>query len=171
MQTTNELPLLRDIVANPSGFDSFANYAGDIPEADWLCLMTRTRDADCLTESNWRVALAALGGESEEVEIFRFSHWACGYWEAMAVRDGSPQADKAREMFESLQGYPVLDDSDFSDLEMAEADRVWSDCYRVNERLKYVRKNRSQFEFANLADMMGCIRGKYFCGYASELLY
>lgn len=166
-----EMPLLRDIVKNPSGFDSIANYLGDIPEPDWLCLMTRSRDSDCLTESNWRIALAALGGESDDVEIFRFGHWACGWWEALAVRDGSPQADAAREMFASLQDYPVLDEGDFSELEMEEANRVWSDCYQESERLEYIRKNRSQFEFSSLSDMIACVRGKYFCGYASDLLY
>jgi len=60
-----ELPLLRDIVKNPSGFDSLSNYMGEVPEADWLCLLTRNRDSDCLTESNWRTALKELGGEGE----------------------------------------------------------------------------------------------------------
>lgn len=165
-----ELPLLRDVVKNPSGFDSLSNYMGEVPEADWLCLLTRNRDSDCLTESNWRTALNELGGEGEDVEIHRFGHWACGWWEALAVRDGSPQADIAREIHASLSDYPVLNEEDFSELEDEEAQRIWRDCYRDKDRLEYIRQNRQQFEFSSFADVRACIRGDYFCGYASELI-
>lgn len=165
-----ELPLLRDIVSNPSGFDSLSNYTGHVPESEWLCLLTRNRDSDCLTESNWRCALEQLGGESDEVEVFRFGHWACGWWEALAIREGSPQADVAREIHASLSDYPVLDEGDFCELESEEANRIWADCYRKSDRIDYIRRNRSQFHFASFADMRACIRGDYFSGYASELI-
>ena len=53
---------------------------------------------------------------------------------------------------------------------MEEANRVWTDCYDDTERVKYIRDNRSEFEFRDFADLMGCARGTYFAGYASELL-
>ena len=42
--------------------------------------------------------------------------------------------------------------------------------YDDASRLEYVRKYRDQFEFNDYADLIGCIRGRYFAGYASELL-
>ena len=37
-------------------------------------------------------------------------------------------------------------------------------------RINYIRENRSQFEFYNFEDLMCCVRGEYFAGYANELL-
>jgi hypothetical protein len=64
-------PLL-DTVANPSGFDSLSNYVGQTDFGQFYTLITRSRDSDTLTESNWICALELLGGESETVEIHRF---------------------------------------------------------------------------------------------------
>lgn len=51
-----------------------------------------------------------------------------------------------------------------------EAQRVWADCYNDSERLAYVRRYRNQFDFRDYADLIGCIRGRYFVGYTSDLL-
>lgn len=51
-----------------------------------------------------------------------------------------------------------------------EAQRVWAKCYSEKERIEYIRKNRNQFEFHSIADIIGCVRGKYFLGYESELI-
>ena len=161
---------LAKIIENPSGWDSLANYAGDIPDPAWLCLMTRSRDSDVLTESNWECALKALGGEGVDVEIFRFGHWACGWWEALAVKEGSDKQEPAQEIYDSLEDYPVLDEDDFNLREQEKADTVWRDCYDWKDRIKYIRKNRYQFEFHGMQDLLDCIRGNYFPGYASELL-
>ena len=48
---------------NPSGYDSLANFLGEVPSKDLLVLMSRNRDSDLLTESNWEIALERLGGE------------------------------------------------------------------------------------------------------------
>lgn len=161
---------LAEIVANPSGFDSMKNYSGSVPEAEWLNVLTRSRDADILTESNFDCALDQLGGESDSVEIFRFGHWACGWWESLAVRKGSESEIKALEITEKLDSYPVLDDQDFSEREMQEANQVWSNCYSVKDRVEYIRNNRSQFEFWNLKEVFAVVRGEYFNGYACELI-
>lgn len=56
-------------------------------------------------------------------------------------------------------------------MEHEEAQQVWRECFSDRERLDYVRRNRDQFEFHDMADLIGCIRGKWFGGYASELLH
>jgi hypothetical protein len=42
--------------------------------------------------------------------------------------------------------------------------------YNIEERIKYIRENESQFEFSSYSDLISVVRGKYFIGYASELI-
>lgn len=160
---------LIEIVRNPSGLDSLSNYMGEVPDSDWLCVMTRSRDSDCLTESNWRVAIKMLGGESENVRIDRFGHWACGWWESLSVKDGSSSHSIGQDITEQIDSYPILDEDDFSELEEERAQEVW-ESFNDSERVQYMRDNRSQFEFRSFGDLLSCARGEYFCGYANELL-
>jgi len=161
---------LKEVVANPSGWDSFSNYAGEIPEADWLCVMTRNRDSDCLTESNWRTALKLLGGESESVQIDRFGHWACGWWESLSVKDGSVSVPIGEKIKTKLWSYPVLDEEDWSNLEMEEAGKVWKSCFNNKERIKYIREHYSDMTFHSFADLLSSARGEFFAGNPSEIL-
>jgi hypothetical protein len=50
------------------------------------------------------------------------------------------------------------------------AQETWRSCYNDAERIEYIRDHRDQFEFRTFADMLGCARGRYFAGYASELI-
>ena len=163
------LPKLSKIVENPSGFDSLSNYMGEVPEDKWLCVMTRNRDSDCLTESNWRTALKMLGGESDSVRIDRFGHWACGWWESMSVLDGSNANKMGIEIREKIDSYPVLDEEDYSTLEDEQAREVW-ESFTTKERIEWMRKNYRYMNFHSISDLIGCAKGKYFCGHASELL-
>lgn len=161
---------LKDIVKNPSGWDSLSNFLGELPENDWLCLVIQNRDSDTLTESNFRSALKLLGGESKNVQVMRYGHWACGWWEALAVKENTPQAKIATEIDDKLQDYPVVDEEDWSELESETADKVWRDCYNTKERIEYMREHRTQFDFRSIQDAIACARGRYFLGYASELI-
>ena len=102
----------------------------------------------------------------------RESHWACGWVEWIAIlADDEAALRAADEMAASLETYPVLDESDFSNLEEENAAKVWRDCYSDRERVAYMRGHRRQFEAQSFADLLACARGKYFLGYASDLLY
>lgn len=131
----------------------------------------RSRASDDLEESNFATMLKDLGGESKTVIVVRESHWAVGWieWIAIHMRNHKAlriaDANKAR-----LADYPVLDEDDWTEREQASADQVWRECYPPKERLAYIREHRSQFDFRDFADMLGCVRGRYFAGYASELL-
>ncbi len=136
----------------------------------------QSRDSDCLGQSNFATMLAKLGGESDIVTVVRESHWAVGWIEWIAIdADGTAESDKALQIADAqakrLEDYPVLDEDDWSEREQEAATDVWRDCYDAKERVKYIRKYRSQFEFRDYADMIGCVRGQYFAGHASELLY
>jgi hypothetical protein len=162
---------LLEAMTHGGGLDSLDNFAGELPDANLLVVMGRSRDSDLLTESNWHCALEALGGESEMVEIIRYGHWAVGWVETLVVRACSKAHVIAQELCDALESYPVLDDEDFSRRESEEADRVWSDCYDEAERIAYIREHADEFEPRSFGDLLECVRGKYFLGYASELIH
>lgn len=86
---------------------------------DWLvCPVTQSRDSEALERSNFRVAVRRLGGESETVEVHRFGHWACGWFEILLVAPS--RLPDAQGLAESLDDYPVLDEMDLSELENEE---------------------------------------------------
>ena len=167
-----------------------SNYVGATWEGWFSSGFGRSRDSDALEESNFQVASAELLKLAEDaprtdvsaelleqlddclsVQIVRENHWAVGWIEWIAIHASNAAAlDLARELCERANDYPILDEDHFSRLESEQADEVWKGCFDVPERITYIRKHRSQFEFHNLADLLGCVRGKYFAGYASELL-
>lgn len=153
----------------PTAHDSAGLGCSD--RQSWLVVPCgQNRDSDCLTRSNFTCALEMLGGESDTVEVHRFGHWANGWIELILVAPDSDASEMALSIEASLTDYPVLNESHYSQLETEEAEHVWANCYRNSERIEYIRENRSQFEFSCFADMVACVKGKYFCGYASELL-
>lgn len=153
------------------GIDGYSNFMGDdTGYREWLGVIGRHRDSDALERSNFRVALEMLGGESDEVRVERCGHWAVGWIEEAYVRPGSKAAKIAEEIEAALANYPVLSDEDFSAEEHDEAGQVWWNCYRWPERVKYIRENRRQFEFHDWQDMLACVRGEHFAGWACELL-
>ncbi len=132
---------------------------------------SRTRDSDDLTESNFAVCLESLGGESDTVRVVNEGHWAVGWVEWIAIHESDEKALRAAEEIAcALADYPALDEMDWSERETESATRVWRDCYDPAERIRYIRDNRTQFDFYDYADLLGCVRGKYFAGYASDLL-
>lgn len=153
----------------PTSFDHAGICLPD--NQDWLVApVGRNRDSDCLAESNFGTFVKAMGGESENVQIHRFGHWANGWFEIVLINPAMPELVKlAQELEGSLENYPVLDENDFSEREHNEANEIWKNCYREKERIEYIRKYRSQFEFHDFQDLISCVRGNYFAGYASEL--
>jgi hypothetical protein len=131
----------------------------------------QSRDSDALEASNFRSMLKALGGESETVLVVRESHWAVGWVEWIAIHETDDKAlAAADEIKTALEDYPVVDEDDFSELKQEHAEQTWQNCFNDAARLAYIREHRSQFEFRDYADLIGCVRGRYFAGYASELL-
>lgn len=146
------------------------NYFGESwPE--YFVFLGQHRDSDALSRSNFTCALKAIGGETETVHVIREGHWAVGWIEWIAIHQSDSKAlETAEEIHCALADYPVVDDEHFSETEMEEANETWLHCYTVEERIDWIRKHRSQFEFRDLSDMLACVRGEYFAGYASELL-
>ena len=120
------------------------------------------------------MALERLGGESEDVEIHRFGHWACGWWEALTVRKGSEAEKEALEIESELESYPVLNEDHWSEAQSDEAERIWRDHFCARERIQYLREGGG-FEFAGVGDLLQCVRGVFppygndgYCGILGE---
>jgi hypothetical protein len=98
---------------SPTKFDT--RGLGLTYQSDWFVApVIHTRDSDALEESNFSVALQLLGDESENVEVFRFNHWACGWFEIILIRPETEAASVGEDVEARLQDYPVLDEMDWS---------------------------------------------------------
>lgn len=142
--------------------------------SDWLlCPGGMHRDSNALARSNNRVILkdlASIDPEGLDHSVERFGHWGVGWVEEIIVRPGTACAKSAEEWEAALAEYGIASNEDYSEEEQREANEVWANCYREKQRIEYIRKHRYQFDFDSFADLMGCVRGKYFAGYASELI-
>lgn len=162
------------------------SYAGATWEGWLIAPCGIHRGSDCLSESNYTAQAEALKPEEPETEKWgrilpgqegkvlsvRENHWAVGWVEWVAIHESNAEALRIADgLARSLKSYPVLDEMDWIKREEKEAAEVWRNCYRESERIEYVRKHRGEFNFQGFSDLLGCIRGKYFAGYASELLH
>ena len=99
----------------PTGWDSAGAFLPD--HADWEVFPCGiNRDSRLLDTSNWEVALKELD-ELEGYEVYRFGHWACGWFEVILLESGTPAHDKAIEMAKRMEDYPILDEEDHSNRE------------------------------------------------------
>ena len=78
----------------PTVLDPVGN--GPLDRQDWLVVIGRTRDDEELEVFD--EALAALGGESDDVAVCRFDHWAIGWFEIILVRPGSDAANRVDDV-------------------------------------------------------------------------
>lgn len=129
---------------SPTAFDHQLEI-DDERENWYLMPVSRTRDSECLDNSNFAAFLEILGGESETVEVHRFGHWGPDWYEIIIVSPADVEAlDKAYDTARVLENYLVLDDEDLSRREMKDIDESW-DSYGESE----VRKS-----------LEGCLEGE-----------
>jgi hypothetical protein len=95
------------------GLDSWGNYGGE-DFGHVVVVAGQNRDSDILCQSNFSSALEMLGGETETVQVHRFGHWGCGWFELICVDAKDRKAlVTAFEIHKQLEEYSVLDDSDY----------------------------------------------------------
>lgn len=127
------------------------SYGGFSPDGDYL-IVSRTRDGDILSESNWAVACESLKAEAYDggrehfherpnAYHWRAGHWACGWIEYLCVRHDAPNSvlQEAGEIVCSLASYPVLSDDDFSEREWNAACDLWERS-SVADRVHYLQR-------------------------------
>ena len=94
---------------------------------DWVvCATGHNRDSELWKHSNFDAAISILGGESDTVEIHRFSHWSCGWLEIILVHPSRDSEVSAIE--ERLDNCSLLDEEDYSN-------RQWESAYALWDRL------------------------------------
>jgi hypothetical protein len=131
----------------------------------------QSQESDAPARSNFACMLTALGGASDTVLVVHESHWAVGWVEWIAIHETDARAlAVADEIAGKLKDDPVIDESHLSVIEQEDADLLWRDGFRVEDRVAYIRQHRDQFLFDGYADLLGCVRGNYFRGVAPELL-
>ena len=120
----NETPENLERWTRPDDWASWVDHWAYSSEC--FVFIGRHRDSDILTETNFRVALEALGGESDTVEIIREGHWAVGWVEWIAIHESDSKALRtADEIVASLEDYPVLDNDALSDAEYEAVHEFW----------------------------------------------
>jgi len=128
------------------------NYAGEVWPG-YRVFLSQNRDSDALTRSNFERGLALIGGESETVQVVRERHWACGRVEWIGIHEDNAEAiAKAEAILEKLDGYPVLDDDHFSELEWNEAHDTWEGL-SLRERVDLCREAGLSIFAARYPDM------------------
>ncbi len=153
------------------------SYSGNHWEGFYVFL-GKHRDSDLLSESNFDVGYSKIKELNTELEngdksirIIREGHWAVGWVEWIGIHESNiPALKVADSIQDKLNDYPVIDESNWSEREDKEANRIWKENYSTKERINYIRENESQFDFSDYSDLISVVRGKYFSGYASELI-
>lgn len=114
----------------------------------------RSRDSDALEESNFQVAYDRLkqtakdvpdhesgkhGREGVTVQIVSENHWAVGWVEWIAIHESDTESlAVARELCESYNQYPALDEDHWSNLEYTRAMEFW-DSMSLSAKVDYCR--------------------------------
>ncbi len=111
-------------------FDSFIWFRDrDLEDADqWAIFYTHHRDSGLLDQSNAKVIAKAMepfaDGDDPDVVFESHSHYAVGHIDGFSVRvfDGDGEITEAfhkyHELAEAMDGYPILDESDYSEREL-----------------------------------------------------
>lgn len=123
-------------------FDSFIWFRDrDLEDADqWSIVYTHNRDSGLLDQSNASVIAKAMAPFTEGVDplvvMESHHHWAVGHVDGFSIRvfDGDGEITEAfkkyHELAEAMDGYPILDEGDYSERELEAtleniADAAW----------------------------------------------
>ena len=118
----------------PSILDVPIETVSDQPNYnDYLCLLSRHRDSDSVSEVNFREACLEFGITADSKQeigegavVLRFGHWAVGWYEILAIDPENEEAmAKAKHMEEKLEDYPVLNEEALSEYEWNEIMEAW----------------------------------------------
>jgi hypothetical protein len=105
-------------------------WADDTGErcAEWRVLpIALPRDSQPIDESNFEAAQLMLDDAGAVYKVFRFSHWAIGWYEAIVVAPDDVSLAAAGEIVCALDIYPVLDEYDLGGRESEDQLRAWQD--------------------------------------------
>jgi len=136
------------LAGNWQKFDSFAWHRGyGLEDAEkWAIWYTSSRDAGLLAQSNEEAINKRLQpfseGDDPDLVFERHSHFAVGYLDGFSLRvftpDGSttPAFEEFCRIKEELEGYPILNESDYSEREYeATLENYREELWRLRDEL------------------------------------
>lgn len=98
------------------------NYIGE-DFSEYFVGPVRSRDSDLVAQSNFECALEQLGGETETVQVARFSHWAVGWIEQILVHTSDKKSVKILQNIDkAIANYPLLNEDNYYQMESDELD-------------------------------------------------
>jgi hypothetical protein len=115
----------KETAGNWQRFESFAWFREDEIDdsGNWAIIYTHNRDSGLLDQSNADQIAKAMepftGGDDPDVVMESHDHWAVGHVDGFSIRvyrDGqiTPAFRTYHDLMEQLDGYPILDDEDYS---------------------------------------------------------
>ena len=113
-----------------------SNYMGD-DLSDYYKGPAKGYDADALDKSNFKVALEMLGGEGNGVLVGSFGGFGGGHEQIFVHKDAADKVAILQDIENKLTGYPVLDDSDYSEAQMEEEQESY-DSWAKPEALRII---------------------------------
>lgn len=103
------------------------HYAGAIWPDYYSAGVGQSRDSSTLERSNFASMLAALGGESDTVQVVREGHFLVGWIEWIAIHQNDHAAlAVADRLATNLQNHPVIDEDHWAALEWNTATESWA---------------------------------------------
>jgi hypothetical protein len=131
-----------------------SDYSGAHWDGYYVAPVSRNRDSDILTESNWKAQWADLEPLRADVDcddiqspkIVLESHWAVGWVEWVAIHESNAEALRvADELAASLESYPVLDEESHSRMEWEE----YVDSFVTYGRRDFIRSLSRKFQLSD----------------------
>lgn len=110
-------------------------------QENWLVVpVSQTRDSETLEQSNFASAVKLLSDtDDDNYQIHRFGHWGPGWFEIILVKPNSPSCEIAESIESSLEDYPILDETDWSEREFKQACELWT-IYDISERVELCQR-------------------------------
>jgi hypothetical protein len=138
---------VEDMVGNWQRFDTFVWFReNEITDPEnWAIIYTHNRDSGLLDQSNAEQIAEALeqftDGDNPDVVMESHDHWAVGHVDGFSIRvyRGGQITDAFKtyhDLMEQMDGYPVLDEEDYSERELeATLDNIADAAWRL--KLEY----------------------------------
>lgn len=123
---------------NWKNFESFGWSERPDDAENWCIFYTSNRDSELLEKSNEKAINKELEKFDDDVFLMRSSHWAYGYVDQTIIRvykngEITDAFERLHELCMALSSYPVLDESDYSEM-----------CYE--EQLRSIENEAPRFD-------------------------
>lgn len=149
-----------------------SHYFGD-EWPDYYVLISRTRDSDIMTNSNWEVFVSrleklpkrqrTLPNGQPAFEIFKAGHWLCGWVETLLLHKHAPKAalSLALDLTAALYDWPILDDEHYCRSQWKAAAEFWK-YLPLSERIGYAKEEQVSIFAARHAwsDLPRCLQNR-----------